>query len=238
MTNVAETDRCGGAALASVEEYANVPQLADETEQQNGSVYGPLPDSLPIGTGPVGGDASENLPEIAEPTGGEVAASLLGSFASGAMEQLVPAPRGTDVATPAVAAAEIPQLSGREQGGTKLGPSLRCAVDAAAWNGISGWIWNPRVPAERVTLELLDGETVLAAVVADRSRPDLAKAGMGDGRYGFWIPLSETLLPHARHVLHLRTAGAKQELPSFPLVLHARPDRFRFYCHGLLARQH
>ena len=33
------------------------------------------------------------------------------------------------------------------------------------------------------------------------------------------MPLSETLLPFARHILHLRPVGSTYELPSFPLVL-------------------
>src|ERR1051325_5884768 len=40
-----------------------------------------------------------------------------------------------------------------------------------------------------------------------------------DGRHGFTIGFSETLLPLARHTLHLRPVGAKTELPSFPLEL-------------------
>ena len=96
---------------------------------------------------------------------------------------------------------------------------MRCAVDIADWSGISGWIWKPCAPTERVALELLDGEATLTTIVADQYRPDLEKAGMGDGRHGFSIPLSQTLLPYARHVLHLRTVDSEQELPSFPLVL-------------------
>ncbi len=56
-------------------------------------------------------------------------------------------------------------------------------------------------------------------MVASEYRPDLEEAGIGDGRHGFSIPFTETLLPYARHVLHLRPAGSEAEIPPFPLTL-------------------
>ena len=85
--------------------------------------------------------------------------------------------------------------------------------------GVKGWIWDPREPQKRIALELLDGDTALATVLADDYRADLEQAGIGDGRHGFAISFNETLLPYARHVLHLRPVGSKDELPSFPLML-------------------
>ena len=103
--------------------------------------------------------------------------------------------------------------------GGALSDALESFLDYADWTGIRGWIWDPERPQERIRLRLLDGETVLATITADAYRPDLERAGIGDGRHGFSIPLSETVLPHARHILHLRTADDDSELPSFPLVL-------------------
>jgi GT2 family glycosyltransferase/glycosyltransferase involved in cell wall biosynthesis len=100
-------------------------------------------------------------------------------------------------------------------------------LDYADWTGIRGWTWKPARPLERIGLKLLDGDTVLATIAADEYRPDLERAGIGDGCHGFSIALSETVLPHARHVLHLRTVDNGNELSSFPLVLtreHAGVD--------------
>ena len=77
-------------------------------------------------------------------------------------------------------------------------------------------------------------------MLADDYRPDLEEAGIGDGRHGFSIPFTETLLPQARHVLHLRPVGSEVELPSFPLVLmrdHAGLDAsaLRFILSNLIA---
>ncbi|HVB17042.1 MAG TPA: glycosyltransferase, partial [Stellaceae bacterium] len=78
---------------------------------------------------------------------------------------------------------------------------------------------DPRQPQRRIALELLDGDTPLATVVASDYRKDLEQAGIGDGRHGFAFSFSETLLPYARHVLHLRPVGSPVEVPSFPRVL-------------------
>src|ERR1051325_3910884 len=74
-------------------------------------------------------------------------------------------------------------------------------------------------PEKPIALELLDGDNLLATVLASEYRADLLDAGIGDGRHGFTIGFSETLLPLARHTLHLRPVFAKTELPSFPLEL-------------------
>ncbi|MBV9826235.1 MAG: glycosyltransferase [Alphaproteobacteria bacterium] len=97
--------------------------------------------------------------------------------------------------------------------------TLESNIDFADWNGVRGWVWDPRQPDKRIALELRDGDALLAAVTADEYRPDLELAGVGDGRHGFSIQFSETLLPYARHVLHLRPIGSLLDVPTFPLVL-------------------
>ena len=124
-----------------------------------------------------------------------------------------------DIATDTAAlAAEQPDAE-PEPAGTVIEGSLRGNLDYADWHGIRGWIWDPSEPNKRVTLELLDGDNLLATVQASEYRADLAAAGVGDGRHAFTIGFSETLLPFARHILHLRPVGSMAELPSFPIVL-------------------
>jgi GT2 family glycosyltransferase/glycosyltransferase involved in cell wall biosynthesis len=96
---------------------------------------------------------------------------------------------------------------------------LQSHVDFADWTGVKGWSWDPAAPHRRVALDLLDGETVLATVTASEYRPDLEEFGIGDGRHGFSITFNASLLPYARHELHLRPVGSMSELPPFPLLL-------------------
>ena len=109
----------------------------------------------------------------------------------------------------------------RDAAGPAVGYRIRLqsSIEAADRAGIRGWVWNPDDPQQRVELELWVDDARLTTVVADQHRPDLEQAGFGDGRYGFSISFSETLLPYARHVLHLRPAGSATDLPKFPLVM-------------------
>jgi len=120
---------------------------------------------------------------------------------------------------PAPVAAGPAGTADAELAGTAIDGKLRGNLDYAAWSGIKGWIWDPTEPEKRVALDLLDGDNLLATVLASEYRVDLEDAGIGDGRHGFTIGFSETLLPFARHTLHLRPVGSAVELPSFPLEL-------------------
>jgi GT2 family glycosyltransferase/glycosyltransferase involved in cell wall biosynthesis len=127
-----------------------------------------------------------------------------------------------DLADAAPDQPRLPQIdlaAGTEPADVLIEGSLRSNIDYADWGGIKGWIWDPSDPDRAVALELLDGDSVLATVWANENRPDLIEAGIGDGRHGFTIGFTETLLPFARHVLHLRPVGSTVELPSFPMVL-------------------
>ena len=122
---------------------------------------------------------------------------------------------------------QVPRPATRRTSATGLGPlRLQSSIEKADGAGISGWIWNPEDPEQRIELELSVDDTVLITVVADQYRPDIEQAGFGDGRYGFSISFSDTLLPYARHVLHLRPAGTKTDLPKFPLVLTRQESGF------------
>jgi GT2 family glycosyltransferase/glycosyltransferase involved in cell wall biosynthesis len=123
---------------------------------------------------------------------------------------------GDSDADPAVPGPRAQLRTGPRQA---IAPTLQSNIDFADWTGIRGWIWDPQEPDKRIALDLLDGETRLATVLATEYREDLEEAGIGDGRHGFSVPFSETLLPFARHVLHLRPVGSEVEIPSFPLAL-------------------
>ena len=99
-------------------------------------------------------------------------------LADAATEQLV---------LPEIAAEEPDAVP--EPAGASVEGSLRSNIDYADWGGIKGWIWDPTEPDKTVTIELLDGDSILATVVAGEYRPDLIGAGIGDGRHGFTIKI-------------------------------------------------
>ena len=100
--------------------------------------------------------------------------------------------------------------------------TLQGRIEKAGRTGIEGWVWDPYAPTERIRLELAEGETRLAAVVADVDRPELVRLGCGDGRHGFNLGLRGGLLPEGRHVLTLRCAATGAEMPGSPVTLECR----------------
>ncbi|KXV32317.1 hypothetical protein AD940_14750 [Gluconobacter thailandicus] len=92
-------------------------------------------------------------------------------------------------------------------------------IDIATRNRISGWVTNPTAPEEAVTLQIVDNGVVLASVMANGRRPDVAKTGR-PLLCGFDVILPGGLSPLTRHVLEVRreSDGA---LVSVPQVLEA-----------------
>ncbi|MEO3475141.1 hypothetical protein AAFN86_24990 [Roseomonas sp. CAU 1739] len=66
---------------------------------------------------------------------------------------------------------------------------LHGLVDNAAPDRLYGWAWNAAVPQERVAVELRLASSAVFRTQANFARPDLAKAGIGDGCHAFEIPL-------------------------------------------------
>jgi hypothetical protein len=84
----------------------------------------------------------------------------------------------------------------RDADGTERLPNVVPArmngrVDALDGNRLHGWIWDEARPEERLKVRLmLDGRAV-AEVVADQSRIDLRRNGIGDGRHAFSMELDD-----------------------------------------------
>ncbi|MCW2265037.1 putative extracellular nuclease/glycosyltransferase involved in cell wall biosynthesis [Gluconobacter cerinus] len=76
-------------------------------------------------------------------------------------------------------------------------------IDIATRNRISGWATNPANPEDVVTLQIVDNGVVLASIVANGRRPDVAKSGR-PLLCGFDVILPGGLSPLTRHVLEVR----------------------------------
>ncbi len=76
---------------------------------------------------------------------------------------------------------------------------------------IEGWAWAPAEPARRLTIEVWLGLTRVASAVADQTRPDIARQGIGDGGYGFTIDLAP-LLRSGPHDVSVQVADAQTPL--------------------------
>lgn len=83
---------------------------------------------------------------------------------------------------------------------------------------VIGWVWKPPSD-ERIEVEILIDDTVVARTIADMERPDLADAGIGDGRHGFHVVWDQAIEGRERAVV--RPVG------GLPLRRLAPPDSAR-----------
>ncbi|NHO31764.1 Hint domain-containing protein [Acetobacter fallax] len=92
-------------------------------------------------------------------------------------------------------------------------------LDHVGRDRVSGWAWNPASPAEPVTLRIVDNGVVIASIVANARRPDVARTGRSL-LCGFNILLPGGLSPLARHVIEIRRES-DDALLAEPAVLEA-----------------
>jgi glycosyltransferase involved in cell wall biosynthesis len=92
-------------------------------------------------------------------------------------------------------------------------------IDVATRTLIEGWVWDPQTPDDRIKLTLLENGRELVRAIADRDRPSLIQAGIGDGRHAFRLDIPPELLPGALHHLELRCAATGAAIPGSPITL-------------------
>ena len=90
------------------------------------------------------------------------------------------------------------------------------SVDVLTHHQISGWVWNPLKPDETVIIEIFDGSELLMRIPANIFRKDVRGAGIGTGKYGFFVANPSVLLPFARHKISIRRAADGVDLPGSP----------------------
>jgi hypothetical protein len=87
-------------------------------------------------------------------------------------------------------------------------------LDVVGQTAIQGWAMDATKPTSPVTVDLYDGDALLASVPAKDFRKDLLAAGKGDGNHGFTFPLPPGLKDGKPHTIHAKCAGV--ELPGSP----------------------
>lgn len=102
-------------------------------------------------------------------------------------------------------------------------PALAGHIDHADRHSLTGWAMDPARPGEAVELELVLDGVVVGSFLADRHRPDLAAAGMGDGRLAFQIQIPGGLSPHAARRLEVRRVADGAPVPGSPVVFARAP---------------
>ncbi|KAA9353426.1 DUF11 domain-containing protein [Larkinella humicola] len=82
-----------------------------------------------------------------------------------------------------------------------------------------GWVWDRNKPNVVITIDILDGATVIATIPAGEFRQDLLNAGKGNGRHAFFWPIPDALKDGLPHSLSARVTGNSFVLKDSPKVL-------------------
>jgi glycosyltransferase involved in cell wall biosynthesis len=92
------------------------------------------------------------------------------------------------------------------------------AFDGVVDGKLVGWAADRNRFDRRIRVFLYDGVTALGKTVADELRWDLREAGVGDGCYGFSIPLPSALNDGKSHWVHLQFEGTRKNLSGTPFL--------------------
>lgn len=101
---------------------------------------------------------------------------------------------------------------------------LQGRIDVATRWEVSGWAFETELPDAPVSLIVTANDEPVERVLANRFRPDLKAAGIGDGRRGFRVAFAGRLSTE-RQVIRVRRESDGSELPDSPQVLES-PEAF------------
>lgn len=76
--------------------------------------------------------------------------------------------------------------------------------DVTNCNGASGWAWDPSRPNTPINVYIFEGNNLLATVLADKYRADLASSGYGNGYHAFEWTLPTSLKDGQSHTITVR----------------------------------
>jgi GT2 family glycosyltransferase/SAM-dependent methyltransferase len=97
--------------------------------------------------------------------------------------------------------------------------------DSATCRAVSGWVWDPGDPQRRLSVDVWVGDEKLGTVWADGLRPDLAAAGLSDGRFGFVLPAPRDLHDVVSRPVRVSVAGSDWDLENSPRALRCVCER-------------
>lgn len=120
------------------------------------------------------------------------------------------------------------------------GPKFAGWLDTATCSGISGWAWDASQPAERMSVDLYDGSvqgSPVATIDARNNRPDLKRAGIGDGMYGFYVATPAALKDSRLHTIIATISGTSTpiKMGSNTLSCPAEATGYNYYFSESLA---
>ncbi len=103
--------------------------------------------------------------------------------------------------------------------------SYHGVLEAADCAATFGWVWDSQRPDQSVSVDIFEGGALVATVLADRPRRDLAAASKGDGRHGFNFELPPAADPNGVRSIRIQVAGRKTPLMRSPITIDCEQAR-------------
>src|SRR4051794_20531040 len=110
-----------------------------------------------------------------------LAAALIGGCKRQDAQPPPTAPTTATAAVPTTTPATTPSAGVVSIGVSSAATGNFEAIDC---NGMVGWVWDPTQPDVAISIEILDGTTVIGTAKADEFRQDLLNAKIGNGKHG------------------------------------------------------
>lgn len=99
-------------------------------------------------------------------------------------------------------------------------PDYQGSHDTGDCETISGWAWDANNPSAMISVDIYNGPTLIATVVADQFRQDLLDAGIGNGFHAFVLPTPDSLKDGRSYSISVGFGGTAIGLPGTPKIIN------------------
>ena len=109
-------------------------------------------------------------------------------------------------------------------------------LDVADCNQIAGWSWDSTQPNTPINVDIYDGTTFVATVLASNFRQDLYNAGYGNGNHGYSFSTPASLKNNQYHYIYVKYGGTSLLLNKLgpTALLYRQFDRLPLLLFGYL----
>jgi len=98
-------------------------------------------------------------------------------------------------------------------------------------NQLAGWAWDSTQPNTSINVDIYDGTTFVATVLASNFRQDLYNAGYGNGNHGYSFSTPASLKNNQYHYIYVKYGGTSLLLNNSdqPLYCSATSTGYQYY---------
>jgi RHS repeat-associated protein len=90
---------------------------------------------------------------------------------------------------------------------TCTAPSFSGSFASPSCTQLAGWAWDATEPNDPINVDIYDGTTLIATVLANTFHQDLLNAGIGNGAHGFFLLTPAALKTGTAHTITLKAGG-------------------------------